>query len=180
MVALMGRWHPWVMFTWDIMNSREFPFSSKRDSVWPPVCLDRHTKKIKGFKVNVVAFEELRVSPSEPPPPPPVATSPSLPYTCLFIFSFFPSPTIPRVCCGPESCSWSSANLERSSAFLEIWEERTHEIGCKPSCSIHKLFICTTNTLSLYWFITLLLATRTVLLSERELWTAHEWVNKVR
>lgn len=66
--------------------------------------------------------------------PPFAGTSPSLPYTCLFIFSFFSSPKIPRVCCGPESCSWSSANLERSSAFLEIWGGRRHEIGCKPTC----------------------------------------------
>lgn len=93
-----------------------------------------YKKIIKGFKVNVFAFEELCFSPSGPPLLPFAGTSPSLPYTCLFIFSFFSSFKIPRVCCGPESCSWSSANLERSSAFLEIWGGRRHEIGCKPRC----------------------------------------------
>lgn len=54
------------------------------------------------------------------------ASSPNKPrrvnsYTCLFIFSLS-FPTMLWVCWGPESCSSSSANLARSSAFLETCE----------------------------------------------------------
>lgn len=128
----------------------EIHVSFKCDSIWPSVCLARHTKKIKVFWANVIAFEELCFSPSGPSL---ADTSLSLPYTCLFIFSVFSSPTIPGVCCGPESCSWSSANLERSSAFLEIWEGKRHKTGCKPRSWIHKLFTCATKLSSLHWFI---------------------------
>lgn len=135
------------MFTRNIMNNRKFPFSPSV-TVFDLQCvridIQKRSKASKWMLLLLKNYASLHL-------PPLAGTSPSLPYTCLFIFSFFPSPTIPRVCCGPESCSWSSANLERSSAFLEIWEGRRHEIGCK----IHKLFICTTNIFSLSWFITL-------------------------
>lgn len=111
---------PCLMFTLHAVQQRApFPLSVMvfdRQCVW----IDTYTKKrSKSFTANVVAFEELYFFPSGPSL---ADTSLSLPYTCLFIFSGFSSPTIPGVCCGPESCSWSSANLERSSAFLEIWE----------------------------------------------------------
>lgn len=150
----------------------EIHVSFKCDSIWPSVCLARRTKKIKVFWANVIAFEELCFSPSGPSL---ADTSLSLPYTCLFIFSVFSSPTIPGVCCGPESCSWSSANLERSSAFLEIWEgKKRHKTGCKPRSWIHKLFTCTTKLLSLHWFIRPQLSS---FLSDGELPNMHCWFN---
>lgn len=42
------------------------PVSFKCDSIWPPMCLERHTKKIKALWAHVVAFEELCSSPSGP------------------------------------------------------------------------------------------------------------------
>lgn len=128
---------------------RNFPFWLKHDSIRPPVCLDRHKKKwSKASKwmllllKNYVALHLV---------PPFAGTSPSLPYTCLFIFSFFSSPKIPRVCCGPESCSWSSANLERSSAFLEIWGEREARDWLYTKMQKSTSCLITTNTRSRSW-----------------------------
>lgn len=138
------------------------------DSVWPPVCLTRGIKRWKDTKWMLCFWS---IIPSHTPGP-----SPSLPYTCLFIFSFFPSPTIPRVCCGPERCGWSSANLERSSAFLEIWEQRRHKIGRQANYYIHKSSVRTSNTLGWSWIARP--ATGNVCsTSDCHWWKMYEWVN---
>lgn len=54
------------------------------------MCLDRHTRNIKGFKVNVVAFEELCFSPSGPP------LLVSLPHFLTLVFSSSPFFRLPQ------------------------------------------------------------------------------------
>lgn len=77
--------HEWslhnTLWTWEISSGM---------TVFDLQCLDRHIKIIKGFKVNVFAFEELCFSPSGPPSLVP------LPHFLTLVFSSSPFSRLPQ------------------------------------------------------------------------------------
>lgn len=130
-----------MIFTQHIMNMRNFV---RHDSIWPPVCLDRHIKIIKGFKLNVFAFEELCFSPSASPLLVP------LPHFLTLVFSSSPFSRLPQ---SLEFAAGQKAAAEAQpiwNAAPPFWrsegEEGTRLVVNQDAKSTSCL--CTTNTLS--------------------------------
>lgn len=145
----------------------------KRSRIWPPVCLDRNAKKkITGFKVNVVAFEELCFSPSAPSRCCLSLTSLHLSFH-LLLFS---------VSHNPKSLLQArklQLKLSQSGAQLrlpgDLKGKKTRDwLWTKPL--IHTLFICTNNFLRLSSFMRLQLAT--VHTDWLWLWNMHERIHQ--
>lgn len=113
------------------------------------MCLDRHTKNIKGFKVNVVAFEELCFSPSAPPPPPPPLLVPLLHFLTLVFSSspFFRLPQSPEFAAGQKAAaeaqpiwnaappSWRSERVEGTRLVVNQTSKSTSCLYSQPTYS---------------------------------------------
>ena len=173
----MGRWHPWVMFTWDIMNSREFPFSSSvtvfdLQCVW--IDIQKRSKASKWMLLLLKNYVSLHLHPPHPTLP--------LPHFLTLVFSsspFFRLPQSPEFAAGQKAAaeaqpiwnaappSWRSERREGTRLVVNRAAQSTSCLYAQPTGSACiDLLHCSWQHAQC--------ARLTVSCD-----TVHEWVNKV-